>query len=220
MFDKLTAPCCAGNGLEEMMEVLTMRLLDFEKLCDKYVKEKNGKVAYLFARNRTVVSGPLKDMRELTESTPAMNEFAKARRELAKEYADMDDDGFPMQEVDKNTGQTRYIISRMGAFVDAVEKLLLEKHPQAKIDQDEIEKKSEEILKETVDLKFHRMELNKIPGFRHEKDEDNGIIEAGDLAVLFELDILYEKEAEEDNVTELDSAKKKPNVEQAKTADN
>ena len=200
------------------MKVKQRRLLDVETIADRYVDVKSAKVAYLFARNKTIISGPLGDMRKVTKATPAIEEFNKARSELNKEYADKDDDGAPRQEIDKSTGVLRYSISRIGALSMATEKLLNTKYPQAKIDQEEIEKKSRELLEEEIDVPFYCMELTKIPGFRNENDDDNGIIAMGDLAVLLELGIVYEKaEEEDDNVVELD--KKKAAEEKSKAAD-
>lgn len=189
------------------MKTKMARVKVLERIVDKYAKEKNGKVAWLCARNKTIISGPLADLNKVTEDTPAIEEFSKARAELAKEFADRDADGAPKQELDQRTGQLRFSISRLGALSQAVDKLLVEKHPQAKIDQEEIDKKVRDLLDEEVDINFYRMELTKIPGYRHENDEDNGIIDSGDLAVLYELGIIYEKE-EESNVVELDKVKK------------
>lgn len=199
------------------MNVVQSKLLDVEAIAKKYVQEKNGKVAYLFARNLTIVSGPLDDLRGVTKETPAMEEFAKARAELGKEFADRDADGAPKQEIDPRSGQMRYSISRLGAFSQAVEKLLVEKYPQAKADQEAIGQKTKDILSEKIDIDFYRMELKKIPGFRNDDDDRNGIIEMGDLAVLMSLGIVYEKEEEESNVTEFDAAKKKSEQKTDKT---
>lgn len=183
------------------MEVTLGKLMVVEQISDKYLKEKFGKVAYLFARNRTIVSGPLKDFRDVTESTPAMKEFADARTELAKEFADRDIDGAPKQEIDERTGQLRYSISRLGAFSQAANKLLVEKYPQAKIDQEEITKKANDLLEEKFDIDFYRMPLNKIPGYRTDDDDENGIIESGDLGILLELGIIYEEGTEKTSNT-------------------
>jgi len=191
------------------MEVEISKLFVLERIVNKYKAEKNGKVALLFARNGTIISGPIKDVRDVTTDTPAMEEFSQARKVLAKEFADRDADGAPKQELDSRTGQLIYSISRLGAFSQAVERMLVEKYPQAKIDQEEIEKRTNEIFREKIDIDFYRMELTKIPGYRHENDEENGVIESGDLGILMELGILYEKEEEKGNVTELDVAKKK-----------
>lgn len=193
------------------MKVKQRKLLVVEGLADKYMNVKSGKVAYMFARNRTIVSGPLEDMRSVTKATPAIEEFNKARGELAKEFADRDGDGAPKQEIDPRTGQLRYSISRLGALAVATDKLL-EQHPQAKIDQEEIEAKSRELLDEEIDIDFYRIELKKIPGYRNDDDDENGIIDSGDLVPLLELGIVYEKE---DNVVELAKASEKA----AKTAE-
>lgn len=173
-------------------DVKLSKLLVVERIVDKYAEEKNGKVSWLCARNKTIISGPLNDMRELTKATPAMEEFDKVKPTMAREFADRDEEGNPRQEVDPRTGQLRFVISKFGPFSEALDKLLLEKHPQAKIDMQERDRKMLELLGEKVNIDFYRMELQKLPGFRHEKDEDNGIIESGDLAVLYELGIVYD----------------------------
>jgi hypothetical protein len=183
-------------------EVKLSKLLVVERIVNKYAGEKNGKVSWLCARNKTIVSGPLGDMRELTKATPAMEEFDKVKPVMAREFADRDEEGNPKQEVDDSTGQLRYVISKFGAFSEALDRLMEEKYPQAKIDTQELNKKTRELLDEKVSIDFYRMELQKLPGFRHEKDEDNGIIESGDLAVFYDLGIVYDPTEGKDAVVE------------------
>jgi len=180
------------------MEVTKDQVLTVERICNKYGTATNGKVAWLMSRNKVRIKRILEDLREELSETPAMKEFNQARMELNKEYADKDAEGNPQQQLNK-AGQLVYRISRLGALANAVEKLLNEKYPQAKADQKELEEKTAEVLAEKVDIDFYTMQLDKIPGYRNDSDEDNGIIESNDLVLLFDLGIVYEK----DNVTEL-----------------
>ena len=173
-----------------------------DRICDKYANEKNGKVAWLFSRNKTIIADLVKGIRDLTKPTEAISQFNVARMELAREFAVKDEAGNPKQTVDAN-GNLSFAIKDYGAFNHAVQTLLKEKHPQAKIDQDAIDAKLVSILEEKSDINLYRMSLNKIPGFRGENDDNNGVISSGDLAVLSELGIIYEEE----NSSEKEKAK-------------
>ena len=187
------------------MKVKNRKLFELETLIGDYGDVKHGKTMWMLARNTTIIKPFIEDVRGLTKSTDAMKKYEEARAELAKKFADKDEDGNPIQEINPRTERLQYVISRLGAYEAARIKMFNGEHKQAKLDQEEISKRGDELLEEEVEVDFYRIDRNKIPGFRDDDDDDNGIIMAKDMPLLIELGIVYETEDEEAEKPDLKS---------------
>lgn len=172
--------------------VKNRKLIELENLIGAYSEVKHAKVMYMMARELTIIRPLLEDARSVTKPTKDMIEFDKARIELVKEFAEKDERGRPKQEMDPMTRRARFVIKNLAELDEAVEELAKKEYPQALIDREEIEKRGEEILDEEVEVDFYGIYLNKIPGFRHEDDEEKGIFKAKDMALLMELGIILD----------------------------
>lgn len=176
--------------------VKNRKLIDLENLIGAYSEVKHAKVMYMLARELTIIRPLLEDVRTVTKPTEIMIKFDKARIELVKKFAEKDEKGRPKQEMDPMTRRARFVVKDLAELDEAVEELAKKEYPQALIDREEAEKRGEEILDEEVEVDFYGIRLNKIPGFRHEGDEENGIFKAKDMALLMELGIILEPEEE------------------------
>jgi len=176
------------------MIVKVKKLFDLEKVLKKYGHLKTGKLPWMFARNSTIISSIIEDVRRLTQPTPAIREFEDARIKLGREHAERDAKGKPMQRINPETGRPQFVIMDMVAYDIELKRILEEEFPQAKLDQAEIERKGEELLEEEVDVTFYKLPLYKVPGYRGDDDEENGVLEARDLTIFFELGIITDEE--------------------------
>lgn len=172
-------------------------LFRLSRLIADYGDVKHGKTMWMLARNETIIKPIIEDVKRKTKPTKAMEAYEKARAALAEQYADRDDEGNPKQEINPSTERLQYVISRLGAYEAARKAILEGEHKQAKLDQEELTRLGDELVEEEVEVKLYRIDRNKIPGFRDDDDDDNGIIMAKDMPLLIELGIVYEPEDED-----------------------
>ena len=171
------------------------KFFELDQLIHSYGNVKHGKTMWMLARNKTIINPIIADIRDLTKPTEEMKKYDEACLKLAKDYADLDEKGNPRQQFNRQLGRrVPQVIARANEYEDAKEALLEEQFLQAKLDTEEISKRGEELLKETTEVEFYRIPLNKIPGFRDEKDDENSIIMTKDMPLLIELGIVYEPE--------------------------
>ncbi len=175
-------------------ETKTRKLFELDQLIRNHGHIKHGKTMWMLARNKTIIDPILEDVRKLLKPTDAMHAYEKACVALGREFADTDTEGKPKQHFNPQNGQQQYNVSDRGAYEAARMKLLDAEHSQAKTDGEEISKRSDELLEEPVNVDFYRINLNKIPGFREDEDDDS-IFMAKDLPLLIELGIIYEEES-------------------------
>lgn len=179
------------------MKVVNEKLFELEVVINRYSSLRSAKVAWMLARNKSLISGPIKDVRELTKATEAMNEFDKAKEKLAAGHARKDKDtGQPVWfPVPENPRARQYDIADQSKFEKALVALKKE-HPEADEDRDANEEKFQELLGEDVEISFYRLPMSKMPlAYKDDSDEDGEYpIAMGDLAMLFELGIVYDDE--------------------------
>jgi len=193
------------------MKVRNEQLFELNNLVARYSGLKAHKVAWTLARNKSIIEGPIKDVRELTKATEAQKEFEKAKEELMQEHADRDEKNRPLWHPVPGAPQAkRYEIADEEKFNKALEKLK-KNHEQAEKDLKANEERSLVLLQEEVDVAFYRLPMSKMPKeYKNENDEDGEYpIGMMDMALLFSLGILYEDEPEDDEEPEKLPAPKK-----------
>lgn len=154
----------------------------------RYETVKKAKVAYFIARNLTITEDFEKDYRKVTQPTPAILAFDKAKEELIKEHAARDENNKPIRTS---------IPGRPNTWINSlVDELAYEKaynelredeaHAQALIDDAEILEKKQELLEVEHEVTFYQIPFSALP-----EDADGNLeIMAGDLAVLIKYSII------------------------------
>ena len=161
-------------------------------------EKPNAKFAYAVAKNLNVIEPEVKALMKAQEKSKEYQEYDSKRVSICREMANKDENGTPIMiggifQKDKDG-----IPQRVGGEFDIPDRAKLDKRIEKlkkeykeAVDEQEIKiDEFNELIKEEIDIEFHRVKYEWIPKDKFKKDEDgdkqlvSGGIKPNHLAVM------------------------------------